>query len=141
LNKRWLNQWKQSPRYARSIVIDPSMPSNKFIKLISSLPKQQTSVYTQLHTCHIPLSHHLHKTNRVDSTHYPTCPGRNKTIYHYLFHCPQYAHERHILFNALRRQATSISYLLISDKATEPLMRFINSTGRVKPTFDEISID
>ncbi|OAX32249.1 hypothetical protein K503DRAFT_672141, partial [Rhizopogon vinicolor AM-OR11-026] len=55
-----------------------------------------------------------------------------------LFDCPQYAHERHILSNTLRRQATSISYLLTSDKATKLLMRFINSTGRLKPTFGEI---
>ncbi|OAX30770.1 hypothetical protein K503DRAFT_666586, partial [Rhizopogon vinicolor AM-OR11-026] len=64
----------------------------------------------------------LHKMNRVDSPHCSTCPGRNETIYHYLFDCPQYAHERHILSNTLRRQATSISYLLTSDKATKPLM-------------------
>ncbi|OAX41428.1 hypothetical protein K503DRAFT_767708, partial [Rhizopogon vinicolor AM-OR11-026] len=75
--------------------------------------------------------------NTVDSPHCPTCPGRNETIYHCLFDCPHYAHERHILSNALRRQATSISYLLTLDKATKP---FINGAGRLKPTFGEISI-
>ena len=68
MNKRWTNQWKQSPRYARAKTIDPSMPSNKFIRLVSSLPKRQTSIYTQLRTrWHVPLNHHLHRIKRSDS--------------------------------------------------------------------------
>lgn len=93
MNKRWTNQWKQSPRYARAKTIDPSMPSNKFIRLVSSLPKRQTSIYTQLRTRHVPLNHHLHCIKRSDSPHCPICPGIDETIHHYLFDCPQYNRE------------------------------------------------
>jgi ribonuclease HI len=141
LSTRWSDEWKLSPRYARAKVIDHTMPSNKFLKLISPLPKCQTSIYTQLRTRHIPLNHHLHRIGRRDSPHCPICPGIDETIHHYLFDCPQYAREQHILSNALRCNASSISYLLSSDKATKPLMRFINSSGRLKPTFGEITID
>ncbi|KAI0037358.1 hypothetical protein FA95DRAFT_1462186, partial [Auriscalpium vulgare] len=34
LNRRWTNAWKASPRYARYTRLDPSMPSNRFLKLI-----------------------------------------------------------------------------------------------------------
>jgi hypothetical protein len=48
LKKRWRTQWEKSPRYARAKVIDASMPSPNFLKLADSLPKYQTSLYTQL---------------------------------------------------------------------------------------------
>ncbi|KAG1793726.1 uncharacterized protein HD556DRAFT_469962 [Suillus plorans] len=66
-------------------------------------------------------------------------PGSDETVHHYLFDCPQYAQERHQLANTLRRQATSISFILTAEEATKPLMRYIRKTGRFKPTFGEIS--
>jgi ribonuclease HI len=140
LNERWANTWKTSPRYTRISAIDPSMPSNKYIKLVAMLPRRQTSVYTQLRTRHIPLNQHLHRIGKSPSPHCPICPGRNETIDHYLFDCPQYVRERHILSNALRRKANSLTYILTSEKAIDPLIRFINSTGRLKPTFGEITL-
>ncbi|KAJ8589215.1 hypothetical protein M405DRAFT_217379 [Rhizopogon salebrosus TDB-379] len=52
--------------------------------------------------------------------------------------CPQYARERHILTNTLKRSASSIPFLLSNAKATAPLIRYVNSTGRLKPTFGEV---
>ena len=49
----------------------------------------------------------------------------------------QYRQERHLIWIALRRNWSSISYLLSSDKALPHTIRFINSTGRLKPTFGE----
>lgn len=141
LTKRWANEWMKSPRYARAKVIDPSMPSNKYIKLVATLPKNQASIYTQLRTRHTPLNLHLHRIGKSDTPYCPSCPETNETIHHYLFDCPQYAHERHILTNALRRNASSISFILSSIKATKPLMRYINSTGRFKQTLGEIKTD
>ncbi|KAJ8580745.1 hypothetical protein M405DRAFT_833786, partial [Rhizopogon salebrosus TDB-379] len=46
--------------------------------------------------------------------------------------------ERHILSNTLKRNATSIPFLLSNVKATGPLIRYVNSTGRLKPTFGEV---
>ncbi|KAG2135239.1 hypothetical protein DEU56DRAFT_738039, partial [Suillus clintonianus] len=101
----------------------------------NGLPKRTSSLYVQLRTRHVPLNQHLHRINRSDTPHCPICPGINETIHHLLFDCPQYQHERHILVNALRRDATSLAYLLTSEKAIPHLSRFINSTGRFKPTF------
>lgn len=141
LNERWSNLWKESPRYTRTSTIDPSMPSNRFIKLVATLPRQQTSIYTQLRTRHIPLNHHPHRIRKSPSPHYPICPGRDETIDHFLFDCPQYVRERHILSNTLRHKANSLTYILTSKKATESLICFINSTGQLKTTFGEISLN
>lgn len=139
LSKRWTETWKKSPRYARAKTIDPTMPSNKFVKLIAPLSKQKASIYIQLRTRHLPLNLHLHRISKSDSPHCPACPDVDETVHHYLFDCPQYAQERHLFANALRRQATSISHILTSDAATKPLMQYINKTGRFKHTLGEIS--
>ena len=141
LKDRWKAQWEKSPRYARAKIIDASMPSINFLKLIDSLPKYQTSIYTQLRTRHAPLKQHLHRIGKSDSPFCPTCPGREETIYHFLFDCPQYVRERHIFQKALRRKATSIGYILTAEKATQALMKYINSTARLKSTFGENSLD
>ncbi|KAG2129734.1 hypothetical protein DEU56DRAFT_741184 [Suillus clintonianus] len=114
------------------------MPSANYLKLTNGLPKRQSSIYIQLRTRHIPLNYHLHRINKSESPHCPTCPGTNETIHHFIFECPQYQRERHIYANATRRNALSITHLLSSEKATPHLLRYINSTGRLKPTFGEI---
>ncbi|KAG2141960.1 hypothetical protein DEU56DRAFT_885230 [Suillus clintonianus] len=116
LQRRWTKGWERSPRYARTKNIDPSLPSNKFIKLVANLQKRQTSIYTQLRTHHLPLNRHLHRLGKSKSPHCPLCPNIDETVHHYLFDCPQYVRERHFLANSLRRQATSISYILTSEK-------------------------
>lgn len=120
-------------------IIDPSMPSKKFIKLIATLPKWQSSLYIQLCTRHIPLNHHLYHIGKSETPHCPFCPDTDETIHHYILDCPQYSREHHILRNALCCKASSILYLLTSKEVTQPLMRFISSSGRFKPTFGEIS--
>lgn len=139
LRKRWEKKWKKSPRYARATNIDPSMPSNRYIKLVVTLPRQQTSLYTQLHTCHLPLNQHLHRIGKSITPHCPTCPDTDETIHHFLFNCPQYTQERHQFTNILRRQASSIQYILTAEKATQPLMHYINQTRRFKPIFSELT--
>ncbi|KAG2058095.1 hypothetical protein BDR06DRAFT_876801, partial [Suillus hirtellus] len=56
----WKKLWEKSPRYACTHTIDPSMPSEKYIKLINSLLKCTSSIYIQLCTHHILINHHLH---------------------------------------------------------------------------------
>ncbi|KAG2125441.1 hypothetical protein DEU56DRAFT_688728, partial [Suillus clintonianus] len=73
INKKWSTMWKKSPRHARASIIDPSMPSNKFIKLIATLPKRQASIYTQLRTRHAPLNQHLHRIGKSITPNCPTC--------------------------------------------------------------------
>ncbi|KAG2136075.1 uncharacterized protein EDB93DRAFT_1091910 [Suillus bovinus] len=86
------------------------------------------------------LNHQLHCIGKIDFPHCLFCPEKDETMHHYLLNCPQYTRERHILNNTLRRQASSIAFLLASKKAIDPLRRFINSTGRFKMTFGEIPL-
>jgi hypothetical protein len=53
--------------------------------------------------------------------------------------CPQYDRERHILACALRRDATSLPFLSSNPKGTEHFLWYVNSTGRFKPTFGDVS--
>ncbi|KAG2335809.1 hypothetical protein BDR05DRAFT_971419, partial [Suillus weaverae] len=83
-------------------------------------------MHIQLRTRHIPLNHHLHRIKAVESPHCPICPNVNETIHHYLFDCPQYQREHHIFTNTVRRNATSIAYILTSIEALPHLIRYIN---------------
>ena len=141
LMKKWKEEWITSPRYNRAKAIDPNMPSSHFLKLIDSLPKKCASVYIQLRTNHAPLNFHLHRIGKSDSPYCQHCEGKEETVHHFILDCPLYARERHTMATALRRDASSISYILMNEEATEHLMRFVNSTGRFKQTYGEISIN
>ncbi|KAG2063367.1 hypothetical protein BDR04DRAFT_1038237 [Suillus decipiens] len=92
------------------------------MKLVASLPRCLTSIYVQLRTRHAPLNHHLHRIGKADSPRSPFFPEKDETTHHFLLDCHQYVHERHIMSNTLRRQAaTSIYFLLTSEKATSPI--------------------
>ena len=60
LARKWDAWWKSSPRYARMVKIDPSLPSKKYIKATSNLTTAQAILLTQLRTGHAPLNKHLH---------------------------------------------------------------------------------
>ncbi|KAG2045434.1 hypothetical protein BDR06DRAFT_1015676 [Suillus hirtellus] len=89
----------------------------------------------------MPIRHLIQHAGNCINCHGPFCPQIVETVPHFLLDCRQYARERHILSNALRRQVSSLAYLLTSENAISPLMRHINSTGRFKTTFGEIPID
>ena len=42
--------WQKSPRYEKMKKTDPTAPSNKYINLITNLPRKLASILTQLHT-------------------------------------------------------------------------------------------
>ncbi|KIM83301.1 hypothetical protein PILCRDRAFT_69478, partial [Piloderma croceum F 1598] len=87
----------------------------------------------QLCTGHIPLNQHLFQIHRSETPTCPHCQGLTvETVRHYLFVCPHYQHERHILQQKLKRKADSISFLLSKPKATKPLLNYIHATKRFK---------
>jgi hypothetical protein len=55
-----------------------------------------------------------------------------ETVKHVLIDCPFYRRERHILQQKLRRNATSIPFLLSNPVAVKHVLTFIRSTGRFK---------
>lgn len=139
LTRVWTKRWKKSPRYQRLHTLDRTTPSKKYIRLIDGLSRRQASILTQLRTDHIPLNRHLFRIRRSDTPSCPHCKGITvETISHFLFDCPQYRRERHVLQRKLKRKADSLSYLLSKPDASIPLLSYIHATGRLKPTFGNI---
>jgi len=136
--ERWARTWKLSPRYERITSIDPKILTGSFLSLVKHLPKRHISLMLWLRTRHISLSQHLHRIGKSPTPDCPHCEGTTETIQHFLLSCPQYARERHILSNALRRSAPSIPFLLSNQKVSIPLIRYVNSTGRLKSTFGDV---
>ena len=73
--KRWTREWITSPRYAKFKHIDASLPSRKFIKLISNtkISRSDASKFFQLRSGHIPLNAYLHRFKRKESAQCPAC--------------------------------------------------------------------
>lgn len=119
---RWTKTWSESARYKRMSRYKMDKPSNDFLKLISPLSKKQAALLTGLRTGHLPLNEHLHRINRADSPECPHCPGIAENISHLILHCPQYARERQVLRNTMRRDADNIPTLLTQEKGTAALL-------------------
>ena len=131
LQKNWKRRWKTSSRYSSLRAIDRSLPSKKFMKLVRNLDRRQSAIIAQLRTNHIPLNHHLFRIHRSET---PVCPHCQEfiveTVPHFLFACPHYQHERHILQQKLKRKASSKSFLLTNPEALKPLLHFVHATKR-----------
>jgi ribonuclease HI len=131
LRKSWKSLWKKSPRYPLSRSVDKSLPSNKFLHLVDNISRSQSAILTQLRTGHSPLNNHLF---RIRSSETPVCPHCGnltvETVSHFLFQCPHYQQERHMLRRKLKRSANSLSFLLSNPQAVKPLLKYIIATKR-----------
>jgi len=135
--------WKKSPRYPKLKHIDPSMPSNKFLKITSTLTHKQSSILTQLRTGHVPLNKYLHK---IRKTHSPLCPQTGciyatEDIRHFIFACPAYTHARHTLARKLGKKALSSPNLLANEDFIQHTLTYLNNTERFKGNFGNIMFD
>jgi ribonuclease HI len=139
IRNRWANEWRLSPRYKKLKHIDPSLPSKKFIHNTSTLSRTQTSLLIQLRTGHLPLNSHLYRIKKAES---PSCPHCGdavfETVFHFLIQCPHYRHERHILARKLKWKAMSMRNLLNDNDVLLPLLSYVHSTARLKPTFGAV---
>ena len=82
---------RRSPRYQRLCEMDPSMPSTKFCKDMTGLPRGRASLLIQLRTGHVLLARHLHRIGKAESPICPACRAHNETVHHYLLVCPALA--------------------------------------------------
>jgi hypothetical protein len=115
---------------------DNTAPSKKYLRLIKNLDRRQASLLFQLHSGHVALNHHLFRIRRSETPSCPHCQGITvETVKHFLLDCPQYVRERHKLRIKLRRNASSLSFLLSSPEAVLPLLKFVHATGRFKTFF------
>ena len=136
--KAW---WKRSKRYKRIKPIDPSLPSSRFISTTKELSRKQTSVLTQLRTGHIPLNGHLYRINKSASPNCVHCPNLTEDIPHLLFHCNKYATQRQRFILAVERKAFHTQHILSDPSTIRHTLNFINSTGRLKHIFGDISME
>ena len=70
LHERWCEIWKCSPCHVRISKVDPSLPLNKFWKLMAECSRVQASLIIQLRTGHVPLNAYLHRISKMDQ---PLC--------------------------------------------------------------------
>ncbi|KAG2739481.1 hypothetical protein P692DRAFT_201678915, partial [Suillus brevipes Sb2] len=108
------------------------------VSLVQHLPKRHVSMLLWLRTSHISLNQHLFRIGKSPTPNCPHCEDKVETVIHFLLSCPHYARARHALTNALHRRASSLPYLLSNSKATTPLIRYVNSTGRLRSTFGDV---
>jgi len=140
LTKEW---WNRSPRHEKMTHIDPSLPSDKYIKLTSSLNRRQTSILTQLRTGHAPINKHLHRIRNNDTPNCPhtTCTGITEDIHHLIFTCPRYTHERYQLTRKIGKMEFSLRKLF-ADKDTIPhTLNYLNKIGRFKHIYGDVAPD
>ena len=85
-----------SPRNDKMKHIDPSLPSRKFLELISNpdIHRESASKIFQLHTGHIPLNVYLHQFKITESAQCPACGAPKESPQHFVLECPAYAQER-----------------------------------------------
>jgi hypothetical protein len=139
LKTEWSERWKKSPRYKKASKVDSSFPFQKFRKAADGLSRAQTSILTQLRTGHIALNSYLARIHKVDSPLCSACKRSIESVHHYLFECPAYRNERHVLSQALGRKARSLRYLLGNEKGMKELLRYVGRTKRFTQGFGEVS--
>jgi hypothetical protein len=129
---RWSNEWKASPRYDKLKNLDPTLPSQKFLKLISNkkIPRSTASKIYQLCSGHIPLHAYLHRFKRKNSAQCPACGARKETPQHFLLECPAYAHERWKLKPKKGKLEIKFADLLANVDKTIELVQYIQATKR-----------
>ena len=134
-----IRMFRKSPRFAKISLIDASLPSSKYRRMASRLPRRHASLLFQLRCGHVPLNKYLHRIKRVDS---PTCSACNQyeeTISHFLLHCPAYSVPRLQMRNALSGGALTIARLL-SQKSLPHLFQFIQATARFSDILGDLTL-
>ena len=129
------SSFSNSHRGKRIHKTDPTLPSAKFTLLVHHLPHRHASAILQLRTGHAPLNHHLARIGKVPS---PTCPNCNaafETVHHFLFMCPAHEVPRRHLRVKVGPHKMDFKGLLADANNTRHLLRFLEQTKRLAPTF------
>lgn len=134
LKTHWVQEWRVSPRYNKIKAIDTSLPSNKFLKLISDdrLSRTDISRICQLRTGHIPLNTYLKRIGRATDASCPACGHPKEDVRHFLVDCPAYAHKRWTLQRHSKTRNPSLKKLLNERKLIVPVANYIQATGQFK---------
>jgi hypothetical protein len=109
-----------------------------YIIMADHLPHSLAMLLLQLRTGHIPLARHLHKIKKADLPLCPCCRLADKTVEHYLIHCPAHRDARRELVRAGGLQTQILTKLLGSPKLIPHLFRFLGCTSRFHTVHGEL---
>jgi len=132
LKSLWKERWLESPCVEQIKHIDDSLPSQKFLKLISvpELSRKGASWLFQLRSSHIPLNVYLHRFKRTDNAQCPASGHHAETLQHFLLDCPAYTYERWPLMAGKSPSNWEYAKMLGNPKNAIPIMMYIQATGR-----------
>ena len=120
-------------RYNKIKQINLSLPSHKFIELMSNkdICREAASKMYQLCSGHIPLNAYLHRFKLVESTQCPACGVPRETPQHFVLEFPTYEHEQRRTFKP-KRGWSELKYVEILGRKNEAtvLAHYIMDTGR-----------
>jgi hypothetical protein len=125
--------WQSSKWYDRMKKTDPTTPSNKYINLVTTLPRKPASILSQLRTGHTPLAKHLHRIGKMNSLICPACQQSEETI-----HCPAHQAARQTLQNSMGGRNIDVTKLLMSPKTLCALFKYITEMGHFHNTFGNL---
>jgi hypothetical protein len=119
--------------------MDPSLPSRKFIKLISNpkISRADTSKIFQLQSGHIPLNAYLHHFKWKDNAQCPACGAPKETPQHFLLECPLYTYKQWKLRPKKGELEAKFAELLTNEKKIITLAHFMNAMGRFSEESNE----
>ena len=112
--------------------IDSSLPSRRFIKLISTIKisRADASKMLQLRTGHIPLNAYLFRFKRKESAQCPACGAQGRTPQHFLLECPAYAREGRKLGPKKGELERKFAEIVSSERKIVALAHYMKATGR-----------
>ncbi|KAJ3486122.1 hypothetical protein NLI96_g4454 [Meripilus lineatus] len=130
LKKEAKETWEQSPRYARTSRIDPSLPSKQYLKAMNALTKTQASIITQLRVNHIPLNEYLKRVGKHPNGICELCGKEQETAIHLLLMCPTLRHIRTMVFREIPPRERNLKTLLTTPAKMKQVIKFIRQSRR-----------
>ncbi|KAK7006698.1 hypothetical protein R3P38DRAFT_3214056 [Favolaschia claudopus] len=128
--RKWVEEWRTSPRHARIAFFDSPTPSNVVSKMYNGLSRPQCSILAQLRTGHIELNAYLFRFHLAPS---PSCPHCNvpESVPHFLLLCPAYRAQRLRLYMRLGTARVTLRRLISSKHDPNPVLAFVRDTHRL----------
>jgi len=117
---------------------DPTTPSNKYINIVTMLPRKLASILSQLRTGCTPLAKYLHHISKTNSPICPACQQSEQTIQHFILHCLVHQIARQTLQNSMGGRDIDIMRLLTLPKTLCALFKYITEMGHFHNTFRDL---
>jgi hypothetical protein len=127
--KRWLDEWRSSPRITRLSLFGEATPGKNVERMYSGLSRPQCSVLTQMRTSHIGLNAFLYRFHLGPSPDCSLCLVP-ETVSHFLLLCLKYRRQRLELILKLGTARLSLRLLLGIKSDPKPALAFARDSGR-----------